>query len=92
MKRIPSPHLTRRRFVRSAAISATARKTLGLAALQQVLAGTLTLEDAIADIQQATRRYAKRQQTWFRRETWMTVIDAAGRGAEEVATEIVEFF
>lgn len=32
------------------------------------LAGRLSLAQAIADIQQATRRYAKRQLTWFRND------------------------
>jgi tRNA A37 N6-isopentenylltransferase MiaA len=33
-----------------------------------VLRGGILLEDARAAIQQATRRYAKRQLTWFRKE------------------------
>jgi tRNA dimethylallyltransferase len=33
------------------------------------LSGTLAKKDAIPKIQQATRRFAKRQLTWFRRET-----------------------
>jgi tRNA dimethylallyltransferase len=33
------------------------------------LAGTLTKKDATQKIQQATRRFAKRQLTWFRRES-----------------------
>jgi len=33
-----------------------------------VLNGELKLEEAKAAIQQATRRYAKRQLTWFRRD------------------------
>jgi len=39
------------------------------------LQGGLTTDDARAAIQQATRRYAKRQITWFRREPavhWLT--------------------
>jgi hypothetical protein len=34
----------------------------------QLLAGNLTLSAAVADAQRNTRRYAKRQMTWFRRE------------------------
>ena len=47
-------------------------KPLGALGYRQacgVLAGTSTQEDAIRDTQAATRRYAKRQMTWFRRET-----------------------
>jgi len=33
--------------------------------------GRLTVDEARAAIQQATRRYAKRQLTWFRREHYV---------------------
>jgi tRNA dimethylallyltransferase len=41
---------------------------IGYRELSCVSKGELTLEEARAAIQQATRRYAKRQLTWFRRE------------------------
>src|SRR6266404_5185928 len=41
---------------------------IGYRELRAVLQGRLTLDEARATIQQATRRYAKRQLTWFRRE------------------------
>jgi tRNA dimethylallyltransferase len=41
---------------------------IGYRELRAVLRGSLKLEDARSAIQQATRRYAKRQLTWFRRE------------------------
>ena len=41
---------------------------IGYRELQEVLAGRMQLEEAREAIQQATRRYAKRQVTWFRRE------------------------
>ena len=41
---------------------------IGYRELRAVLSGTMELEDARGAIQQATRRYAKRQLTWFRRE------------------------
>jgi tRNA dimethylallyltransferase len=48
---------------------------IGYRELRGVLQGRLTMNDARAAIQQATRRYAKRQLTWFRREPavyWLT--------------------
>lgn len=42
---------------------------IGYRELRAVLRGELSLEVARAAIQQATRRYAKRQLTWFRKET-----------------------
>jgi tRNA dimethylallyltransferase len=41
---------------------------IGYRELRAVLQGQLTLDEARAAIEQATRRYAKRQLTWFRRE------------------------
>jgi tRNA dimethylallyltransferase len=41
---------------------------IGYRELRAVLRGEITLEQARAAIQQATRQYAKRQLTWFRRE------------------------
>jgi tRNA dimethylallyltransferase len=41
---------------------------IGYRELLGVLRGDMQLEEARAAIQQATRRYAKRQMTWFRRE------------------------
>jgi tRNA dimethylallyltransferase len=41
---------------------------IGYREVRAVLQGRLTLDQARAAIQQATRRYAKRQLTWFRRE------------------------
>jgi tRNA dimethylallyltransferase len=42
---------------------------IGYRELRSVLSGELKMEEARAAIQQATRRYAKRQWTWFRKET-----------------------
>jgi tRNA dimethylallyltransferase len=41
---------------------------IGYRELRAVLHGEIPLEEARAAIQQATRRYAKRQLTWFRKE------------------------
>jgi tRNA dimethylallyltransferase len=41
---------------------------IGYRELRNVLRGELNLDEGKAAIQQATRRYAKRQMTWFRRE------------------------
>ena len=49
--------------------SATASQMIGLREIRQLLAGNKSLAQCIAEIQQATRRYAKRQLTWFRRQT-----------------------
>ena len=48
---------------------------IGYPELRQVLDGKMKLEEARAAIQQATRQYAKRQITWFRKDPcvpWLT--------------------
>ena len=49
--------------------SATASQMIGLREIRELLEGKMSLSHCIAQIQQATRRYAKRQLTWFRRQT-----------------------
>lgn len=41
---------------------------LGYSQLRDVLAGRMAIDEAIRQIQQSTRQYAKRQVTWFRKE------------------------
>jgi len=53
----------------SGATSATASQMIGLREIRELLEGRMSLLQCIAQIQQATRRYAKRQLTWFRRQT-----------------------
>ena len=51
------------------ATSATASQVIGLRQIRELLNGQMSLSQCIAEIQQATRRYAKRQLTWLRRQT-----------------------
>ena len=72
--------------------SPTAGQTLGLREIRTHLAGEITRADCIAAIQLATRRYAKRQMTWFRRETFLEPTDVAsisdlGQLAEPLARQ-----
>jgi tRNA dimethylallyltransferase len=75
----------------SVAENAKAFDFIGYRELRKVLGGKMDLEEARAAIQQATRRYAKRQMTWFRREKGVRWL--AGFGDEtciqEEALEIV---
>jgi tRNA dimethylallyltransferase len=50
-------------------MSATASQMIGLREIRELLGRTKSLPQCIAEIQQATRRYAKRQLTWFRRQS-----------------------
>ncbi len=51
------------------AMSSTASKMIGLHEIRELLAGQMSILQCIAAIQQSTRRYAKRQLTWFRRQS-----------------------
>src|SRR6266567_1054741 len=50
-------------------MSETASKMIGLREIRELLDGKMSIVQCVAAIQQATRRYAKRQLTWFRRQT-----------------------
>ena len=50
-------------------LSATAEQMIGVGEIRKYLAGESSLAECTAAIQQATRRYAKRQLTWFRHQT-----------------------
>ena len=51
------------------AMSETASKMIGLREIRELLAGKMSMSQCVVAIQQATRRYAKRQLTWFRQQT-----------------------
>jgi tRNA dimethylallyltransferase len=55
-------------------VSATAEQVIGWREIQALLAGALSEAECISAIQQATRRYAKRQMTWFKREPIFEVV------------------
>jgi tRNA dimethylallyltransferase len=50
-------------------VSATALQMIGFREIHRMLRGEMSISQCVAAIQQATRRYAKRQLTWFRRQT-----------------------
>lgn len=49
----------------------TAMQAIGYKEFVAALAGQGTMEEAVARVQQSSRRYAKRQRTWFRRNEQM---------------------
>jgi tRNA dimethylallyltransferase len=64
-------------------IGPTAEKTLGLREIRALLAGEVSKPECIAKIQQATRRYAKRQLTWFQRQTNFPSLNLSAHGSSE---------
>ncbi|MEA4966444.1 MAG: tRNA (adenosine(37)-N6)-dimethylallyltransferase MiaA [Oscillospiraceae bacterium] len=56
--------------------TATAMQAIGYKEAAEALRGTLSREEAVARIKQESRRYAKRQLTWFRKNPdihWLTL-------------------
>lgn len=51
--------------------SDTCRKAIGVAQIQSYLRGEINLDECKDRIAAATRQYAKRQRTWFRKEKWL---------------------
>lgn len=66
----------------------TASQTLGLREIRALLAGQIDRAACIAAIQQATRHYAKRQLTWFRREPAWEPVNLTGHDPAGVAAAI----
>jgi tRNA dimethylallyltransferase len=69
------------------AIGPTACQTLGWREIRGVIEGNKTREESILEVQQATRRYAKRQLTWFRREPHLEWIEITG---DTIPPELIE--
>ncbi len=69
-------------------LSATAAKTLGLRHIGELNAGRISQNECIAKIQQATRQYAKRQLTWFERQTNFEPLNLSLLGSSE-AIELI---
>jgi tRNA dimethylallyltransferase len=57
--------------VLSSPYSSTAMGAIGYKELAPWVRGECSLQEAIDHLKQSTRRYAKRQLTWFRREEWV---------------------
>lgn len=68
-------------------------KAIGVRDLKAYLAGDCSLSEATEAMQQATRNYAKRQGTWFRRERWLQTICLDSSSTPESALcQILDLF
>lgn len=70
----------------------TCMQAIGYRQAAQALHGEMTREEAVASIKQATRRYAKRQLTWFRRRENALWLEPDRMPLEEMAKLIEERF
>ena len=65
-------------------------QTIGYREAVRLLHGEISRETALTDLQQATRRYAKRQLTWFRADSEMIWVDSL-RESDNIKKLIDEF-
>ena len=63
---------------------------LGYKEILAYLDGECTLDEAVNQIKQSTRHFAKRQLTWFRRERDVTWLDVDGLTNEQVLKKLTE--
>jgi len=73
-------------------IGQTAASALGLKEIRALIAGQISREECIAKIQQATRRYAKRQLTWFRHQTTFPKLNLTPFSHREAVRAITPMF
>jgi len=67
----------------------TASRALGYRQMLAVLDGTLALEQAIIETVAATRRFVRRQRSWFRRDSRMVDLDAAEPGTADRVIDLL---
>lgn len=67
-----------------------APQAIGYKEIVRALDGACTMAEAIADIKTATRRYAKRQRTWFRKDSRIEWLDADSADASVLAAQVLD--
>ena len=68
----------------------TASRAIGYAQAVAQLNGELSEESAIAETQRLTRRYARRQVSWFKRYPDLEWLDADGDDADEIVDRVTQ--
>lgn len=67
----------------------TARQAIGHKELQPYIEGKISFDEAVEKLKRETRRYAKRQLTWFRRNENINWLYADELSAEQLASQAV---
>jgi tRNA dimethylallyltransferase len=68
----------------------TAEQAIGYRQLIPYLSGELVLAEAVENIKTATRRYAKRQMTWFRRTEGVRFVEVDENGAVQTREQLAD--
>ncbi len=67
----------------------TASQAIGYKEFVPVVEGTAEIEEAVAAVKQASRRYAKRQMTWFRADPRIIWVEMDERSVSQAADEVL---
>lgn len=70
----------------------TAPQAIGYKEIVSYLDGEISQNEAIEQIKTATRRYAKRQRTWLRRDSRLTMLDADTLTREQIVSIIIDTY
>lgn len=70
----------------------TAPQAIGYKEIVSYLDGAISLDEAIESIKTATRRYAKRQRTWLRRDSRVQFLDADTLTVDQITTMVVSAY
>jgi len=70
-------------------LSLTAGKILGIGEIEEFLAGKVSVEEAKEMLKKNTRNFAKRQNTWFKKDKRIQWIDADELSTEQVTNAIL---
>lgn len=71
-------------------VSATAKQAIGYKELKPYFDGLCSLEEAVEKLKMETRRYAKRQLTWFRKRENINWIYIDGKSKNEIISQAAE--
>ena len=73
-----------KRLVSQYSFTLKALQTLGYREVLRFLKSEITVDELISDIQKYTRQYAKRQLTWFSKETDIIWVDSSNKSGKVI--------
>lgn len=82
----------RRLMERGFGDSLTSKQAIGYKEIVEAIQGSITFDEAFDQVKRATRRYAKRQRTWFRRDGRIHWIDATDYDSDRIASQALALF
>lgn len=68
----------------------TAPQAIGYKEIVSALDGCISMDEAVCQIKTATRRYAKRQRTWFRKDARIVWLDGTSGSTEKLAASALK--